>query len=76
MYSITAEEGGLEALIDEKKVYAIAEQYAAGGIHILHDRVFSGEFGSFAKHFENLLLKKKLSNIVEKTLLILKYQNS
>lgn len=57
IYSIAAEEGGLEALIDLKNVYTVAEQYAKGGINILYDSVFS-EFGSFSKRFESQLLKR------------------
>lgn len=51
----------LEVLMDKKRVYLIAEEYAAGGIKILKDEVFSGK-GSFSKRLETELTKisKKL----------------
>ncbi len=58
MYSIAAEAEGLKVLSNRKRVFDIAEQYAAGGIHILNDKIFTGEFGDFTKHLENQLLKK------------------
>jgi len=47
-------EGGLEVLADKKKVYAIAEGYAAGGLESLKNRIL-GEHGSYEKELELLL---------------------
>jgi len=52
-----AEEGDLNVLLDEPKVFSIAEQYAAGGIRLLKDRVFGVDFGSYAKRLESDLLR-------------------
>lgn len=51
-----AEKGNLGVLIDKKEAYAIAEAYAAGGIRLLKDKVFGGEYGSYAKKLEQELL--------------------
>jgi hypothetical protein len=51
-----AEEGDLNILLDKKKVYSIAEEYAAGGIKLLRDKVFSGEYGSYIKKLESELI--------------------
>jgi hypothetical protein len=54
-----AEEGNLNVLLDEQKVYSIAQEYATGGISLLMAKVFSGEyFGSYAKKLESELLRK------------------
>lgn len=53
-----AEEGNLEVLFDMKKVYSVAEEYAAGGINILLDMVLSGGYGSFSKRLESKLLEQ------------------
>jgi len=42
---------------DFKNVYEIIEEYANGGIHILKDKVLSGEFGTFEKKFEAKLVE-------------------
>jgi len=47
----------LDVLLDKEKVYSIAEQYAAYGIRLLHDRVFSGEYGTYAKRLESELVQ-------------------
>lgn len=52
-----SDEGNLNVLLDEQKVFAIAEEYAAGGIKLLKTRAFSGEFGSYAKRLESQLLR-------------------
>lgn len=52
-----AEDGNLNVLLDEPKVFSIAEQYAAGGIRLLKDRVFGVDFGSYSKRLESKLLK-------------------
>lgn len=49
--------GTLGVLLDKKKVYSIAEQYAAYGIKLLHDQVFSGEYGTYAKKIESELVQ-------------------
>jgi len=51
-----AEEGDLNILLDKKKVYSIAEEYTAGGIKLLRDKVFSGEYGSYIKKLESELI--------------------
>jgi len=53
-----AEEKDLEVLVDMKRIFQIAEEYAVGGIHLLNDKVFSG-IGSFSKRFESLLVDLK-----------------
>ena len=53
-----AEEGNLEVLFDMKKVYSVAEEYAAGGISILLEMVISGGYGSFSKRLESKLLEQ------------------
>ena len=52
-----AEEGNLNVLLDEPRVFSIAEQYAAGGIRFLKDRVFGVDFGSYTKRLESDLLR-------------------
>jgi len=39
-----AEEGSLDALLDKRKIYSLAEQYATGGIKILQNIAFD-KFG-------------------------------
>ena len=51
-----AEEGDLNILLDKKKVYLIVEEYAAGGIKLLKDKVFSGGYGSYIKKLESELI--------------------
>lgn len=51
-----AETGDLSVLLDKKEALSIAEQYAAGGIKLLKDRVFSGGYGSYAKKLEESLV--------------------
>ena len=50
-------EGTLNALLDKKKVFSIAEEHAAYGIRFLHDRVFGGEYGTYAKKLESELVQ-------------------
>lgn len=52
-----SEEGSLNVLLDKQKVYSIAEQFANGGIALLKAKVFSGEYGSYAKKLESDLLR-------------------
>lgn len=56
-------EGNLNVLLDEQKIYSIAEEYATGGIAILKAKVFSGEYGSYIKKLESELLRKFKENI-------------
>jgi hypothetical protein len=56
-----ADQNDLLVLKDKKKVYRIAEEYAAGGIKILKDKVFSSDYADFTKRFE-----KELSDIIKK----------
>ncbi|MFZ7137851.1 MAG: RNA-binding domain-containing protein [archaeon] len=53
-----AETGNLKILLDKKKVYAIAEQYATGGISLLFQSVFGNEYGSYTKKLESKLLQE------------------
>ena len=53
----------LQVYSDFKKVYEIIEEYANGGIHILKDKVESGEFGTFEKKFEEKLVELYRKNI-------------
>lgn len=54
-----AEEGNLSVLLDEKKVFSIAEQYATGGIKLLKDRVLGvDDFGSYSKKLESEMLRE------------------
>lgn len=45
-------------LKNKKKVYSIAEEYAAGGIKILKDKVFGGRHVSYVKELEKELLEE------------------
>ncbi|MGA2682031.1 MAG: RNA-binding domain-containing protein [Candidatus Bathyarchaeia archaeon] len=50
--------GSLNVLLDTERVYEIAEQYATGGLKILKNKVFSGEYGSYSKKLEAELLRQ------------------
>ena len=64
LYSIAYNpEEKLQIYSDFKKVYEIIEEYANGGIHILKDKVESGEFGTFEKKFEEKLVELYRNNI-------------
>lgn len=52
-----AEDKNLSVLLDQQKVFTIAEEYATGGIQLLKERVFGGEYGSYAKKLESDLLR-------------------
>jgi len=53
-----SEEGALSVLLNKETVYSIAEQYAAGGIAYLKNKVFDVEsYGSYAKKLEGELLR-------------------
>ena len=53
-----AETGTLNVLLDKRKVYSIAEEYAAGGIKLLVDMVLRGGYGSFEKKLESELVEE------------------
>ena len=56
--AISVTEGGdLSVLADKRKVYSLAEEYAAGGIKLLKGKVFSGGYGSFIKKLESELVE-------------------
>jgi len=60
-----AEKGNLNVLLDKRDVFSIAEEYAAGGIKLLKDKAFSGEYGSCARKLETELVEifdKKIAN--------------
>lgn len=59
-----SEEEDLSVLDDKKKVFNIADEYAAGGIHLLKNRIFGEEFGSYTKRLESEL-RKAYQNIPE-----------
>ena len=50
------EEESLDVLLDKKKVYSIAEEYAAGGIKQLKEMIFGGGYASFNKLLESELI--------------------
>jgi len=50
-------EGDLNVLLDEQKVYSIAEEYATGGIQFLKAKALGGEYGSYAKKLESEMLR-------------------
>ncbi len=50
-------EGNLNILLDKQKIYTVAEQYATGGISLLKAKIFSGDYGSYAKKLESDLLR-------------------
>ena len=52
-----AEEKTLSVLLDMTKVYQIAEEYAAGGIKILKEAVFTQRHGSYIKRLESELIE-------------------
>ncbi len=53
-----AEAKNLNILLDEKKVFSIAEEYATGGIKFLKDLVFGvKDFGSYSKKLESDMLR-------------------
>lgn len=62
-----AEDGDLNVLLDKKKFYSIAEEYAAGGIKLLKEKVFGGEPGNYFKKLESDLLDdfKKIDNTIK-----------
>jgi hypothetical protein len=61
-----SEKGSLNVLLDEQKVYSIAEQYAAGGVKLLKNKIFSGEYGSYARKLESDLLRQYEKNLQHK----------
>lgn len=53
-----ATENNLSVLIDKKKVYSIAQEYATGGIIYLKEKVFGKYFGNFNKVIESDLIEE------------------
>jgi hypothetical protein len=52
-----AKTGTLDILLNKKKIYSIAEEYASGGIKLLKDMVYGGSYGSFSKKLESELIE-------------------
>jgi hypothetical protein len=56
LYAIALKEAdSVDILSDKEEVFKIAEEYAHGGVRILHDSIGSTQFGSFSKQFEKML---------------------
>lgn len=57
-----ATENNLEVLLDEKKKFEIAEEYANAGIYVLHEIIFESK-----ENIDNAIraLDKKISNLVK-----------
>lgn len=51
------EEGNVEVLLDDEKIYSIAEEYANGGLKILKSLVIGEEPGSYVKKLCSELLE-------------------
>ncbi|MDG6950198.1 MAG: hypothetical protein JRM77_10245 [Nitrososphaerota archaeon] len=56
--AVATDESGLKVLLDKRKVYQIAEEFASGGIHLLKNDVCSGQFGSYAKRLGERLVEE------------------
>ena len=52
------DEGNIDVLLDKKKVYSIAEEYAAGGIQHLVDDMLKEQEGSATKKLETQLVEE------------------
>jgi len=50
-----ADARSVDILSDAGAVFKIAEEYAHAGLAILHDKVGTGQFGTFSKRFEGEL---------------------
>jgi dnd system-associated protein 4 len=56
LYAIALKEAdSVDILSNKEEVFKIAEEYAHGGVRILHDSIGSTQFGSFSKQFEKML---------------------
>ena len=53
-----SEEDDLNILLDEQRIYSIAEKYASGGIKYLKEMALGKENGSFLKKIESYLVDK------------------
>jgi len=53
-----SETENLNVLSDKRKVYSIAEEFAAAGISLLKTQVFGPEYGSFVRRFESQLVEE------------------
>jgi hypothetical protein len=65
-----SEENSLNVLLDERKVFSIAEEYATGGISLLKNLIFgSDDFGSYSKKLQSEMLRdyKELKKSEPKT---------
>lgn len=62
-----SEEEDLSVLNNKKKVFRIADEYAAGGIQLLKERIFGKNFGSYGKRLESELKESydNIKNLVE-----------
>jgi len=59
----------INIILDKKKIYSIAEEFAAAGIGVLKNKIFGSEYGSFIKSTGNDCLEevnKILSEVIEK----------
>lgn len=56
------EEGDLSILTDKQKVYEIADQYAASGIHILKEKALGSDLNTYLKKLEAKLIEKYREN--------------
>ena len=50
-----AESQSVDVLLDPEAVFRTAEEYAHGGIQILHGEIMNTQYGSFDKRFEKVL---------------------
>lgn len=60
-----ADEGSLNVLLDEKKLFSIAEEYATGGIRLLKDKAFSDDFGTYSKKLGTELIRLYRKSVKE-----------
>ena len=51
-----AEKGSIDVLDDTELVYSISQEYAHGGIRLLHDEATTQQYGSFIKQFEKEII--------------------
>ena len=58
MKAIAIQEEGLDVLLDSKKVFRIAEEYATTGINILKNEIYGEEYGTFIKRLESDLVEE------------------
>ncbi|KXB08207.1 hypothetical protein AKJ58_00635 [candidate division MSBL1 archaeon SCGC-AAA385D11] len=51
--AIAVAEEGLDVLLDKKKVYSIAEEYATTGVKLLKNDIFGRKYGTYIKELES-----------------------